>query len=181
MSAVRCYELTDGFRVGATLEQTWAFFSSAKNLPEIRPPWLGFTIHTPESITIQKDTIFDYTIRWMKIPVKWKTRIIEWDQPRRFADLQTGGPYALWYHEHAFEPDGHGGVRCSDRVVYRLPFGPVGRLTHAMLVKNQLDEIFHHRRRTIAKHLGGISAAQENIEFRTVAVQREWYAQHRRG
>lgn len=158
------YELTDQFLVPATLDRVWEFFSTAANLPRITPPWLGFTITTPEPLVIQQDAIFDYTIRWMGVPVKWRTRIIEWNPPNRFVDLQERGPYALWWHEHRFEPR-EGGVMCWDRVLYRLPLGLVGRLTHSVMVKRQLRQIFLHRRQVIGSALGGIEPACPEIGF----------------
>lgn len=163
------YELTDHFLVPATIERVWEFFSTAGNLPKITPPWLGFTITTPQPLIIQKDAVFDYTIRWMNVPVKWRTRIIEWEPPQRFVDMQERGPYGLWWHEHRFEPTG-GGVLCWDRVLYRLPFGPLGRLTHAMVVRRQLIEIFRHRRDVIGRELGGLEPRQGDVQIRRLGA-----------
>jgi ligand-binding SRPBCC domain-containing protein len=87
------YELTDHFIVAASLENTWAFFSRAENLPRITPPWLRFTNQTPEPIHIRLDSTLDYTIRWAGIPIRWRTRIIDWTPPTQFIDLQIRGPY----------------------------------------------------------------------------------------
>ena len=37
----------------------------------------------------------------------------------------------------------------EDVVRYELPFGPLGRLVHALRVRRQLEEIFEFRRRAI--------------------------------
>src|SRR3954447_155753 len=99
------YELSDHFAVGANIEQTWQFFSTATNLPLITPPWLNFTIDMPDGVEIRKDTLLHYRIRAMGMVMKWESKILEWEPPRRFVDLQTRGPYKLWWHEHRFEPD----------------------------------------------------------------------------
>jgi ligand-binding SRPBCC domain-containing protein len=160
------YELTDEFDVSATLDQAWAFFSNAANLPAITPPWLGFVIRTPESVIIQKDAIFDYTIRVIGIPMKWKTKILDWQPPTRFVDLQIKGPYALWHHEHRFTPLESGGIRCFDRVIYQLPLGLIGRLMHAVMVKRQLIEVFRYRRSVIGSRLGGFKTVQADVQIR---------------
>ena len=157
------YQLLDEFDVNADLDRVWQFFSTAGNLPRITPAWMNFEIHTPESVAIQQDTVFDYTIRWLGIPFHWKSRILDWDPPRRFVDIQVRGPYSLWHHEHRFTPLKSGGVRCFDRVIYQLPLGPIGRLTHGMMVRNQLIEIFRHRRRVIGESLGGVRAVQDDV------------------
>lgn len=156
------YQLTDRFVVASDARKTWEFFSTAANLPNITPPWLNFTIRTPGDIQIQMDTLLDYTIRWMKVPVKWRTRIIDWSPPRQFIDLQIRGPYTLWHHQHTFTPMDEG-VECSDRVIYKLPGGVVGRGVHRAFVKRQLLTIFRYRREVIAKHLGWVRAVQDDV------------------
>ena len=48
---MKCYELTDSFTVAASAEAVWEFFSEAKNLPRITPPWLHFQIvASPEKL-----------------------------------------------------------------------------------------------------------------------------------
>lgn len=146
------YQLSDRFLVTSSIEKTWDFFGRAENLPKITPPWLHFTnVAGPTRIT--DGSILDYTIRWMGVKVKWRTKIIDWSPPRQFIDLQIRGPYALWHHQHVFEPC-DGGVMCSDRVIYRLPMPVIGRMTHGLVVKNQLLEIFRFRRKVISENLG---------------------------
>lgn len=159
------YELTDRFVVSSDVQKTWQFFSTADNLPAITPPWLNFTIRTPGKITIELDTLIDYTITWMKVPVRWRTRIIDWSPPHQFIDLQTRGPYTLWHHQHTFTPIEEG-VECTDRVIYKLPTGPLGRLIHAAFVRRQLLEIFRYRRTVIAKNLGWVRAVQPDVQIR---------------
>jgi ligand-binding SRPBCC domain-containing protein len=163
----RLYALTDQFVVAASPAETWRFFSAAESLPLITPPWLAFTMRMPGTIDIAQDTLLDYTIAWLGIPVRWRTRIIDFSPPRQFIDLQIQGPYALWHHQHTFEPVA-GGVLCRDRVIYQLPFGPLGRITHALLVRRQLGAIFRYRRRVIARELGWVRAVQDDIEIRAV-------------
>ena len=162
------YELTDAFVVRANLDETWSFFSAADNLPAITPPWLRFTVTTPGPIHIQHGTHIEYTIRWAGLPVRWRTRIIDWTPPRQFIDLQLKGPYTLWHHQHTFEPAPEGTL-CRDRVLYKIPFGPMGRLLHTLMIRKQLIEIFAFRRKVIAERLGWVRAEQANVE--TVAVR----------
>jgi ligand-binding SRPBCC domain-containing protein len=161
------YELTDHFVVKSDPDKTWDFFSRAENLPRITPPWLSFEVRTPGSIEIRDGTLLDYTIRWMGVPVRWRTRIIDWSPPRQFIDLQLRGPYALWHHQHVFEPV-EDGVSCRDRVLYKLPAGPLGRVAHAAMVKRQLTEIFRFRRKVIADELGWVRAVQDDVRITRV-------------
>lgn len=156
------YQLTDSFEVRANIDECWKFFGTADNLPRITPPWLGFTVDDPPLAGgIRQDSIFNYTIRWCGIPIRWRTRIIDWSPPRQFIDLQIKGPYALWHHQHTFEP-GASGVICRDRVVYQLPVPLFRRIAHPLMVGPQLCEIFEFRRKVIGEHLGWVRAVQEH-------------------
>lgn len=93
-------------------------------------------------------TLIDYRLRLFGIPFRWRTRIVEFEPPRRFVDVQLHGPYALWEHTHEFVPAADG-TRMRDRVRYALPFGPLGRLAHALVVARTLERIFDFRRARI--------------------------------
>jgi ligand-binding SRPBCC domain-containing protein len=160
------YELTDHFEVAADLDRAWQFFSTPGNLPLITPRWLGFAMAMKTPVTIELDAMLDYTIRWMKIPIKWRTRIIDWSPPRQFIDLQVSGPYRLWHHQHRFEPSSRGGTVCFDRVVYALPVPLLRRLVHPLIVRRQLREVFRFRRRAIGQRLGWVRPVQDDVEIR---------------
>ena len=153
------YQLTDQFVVKSDLEQTWDFFSKAENLPRITPAWMRFEIKTPPPINIRQDTILDYAIHWMGIPMGWKSQIIDWSPPRQFIDLQLRGPYELWHHQHTFTASEEGTI-CTDRVTYKVPGWIVGRMMNAMIVRRQLTGIFEYRRTVIAKELGMVREIQ---------------------
>ena len=159
------YELTDRFVVAADLAKTWGFFSAAENLPAVTPPWLSFKVLTRAPVAMGQDALLDYTIRWMGVPVRWRTRVIDGSPPRQLIDLQVRGPYALWHHQHVFSETPEG-VECMDRVVYKLPLGPAGRLVHAAAVRRQLVRIFRFRRSVIGQRLGWVRAVQADVEVR---------------
>jgi ligand-binding SRPBCC domain-containing protein len=140
--------------VSASLDKVFAFFENAENLARITPGWLNFQVKTPIPIVMTSGTEIEYTINWLGLPVRWKTRIAVYDPPNRFIDEQVSGPYATWIHLHTFEPVEEG-VLMTDRVTYRLPFGPVGRLGHRLLVRKQLNHIFDYRRDVINNLFNG--------------------------
>ena len=131
------------------LREVFAFFEDPRNLGRITPPWLNFRIVNPDAIEMNAGAEINYVIGWMGLPMKWKTIIKSYDPPHQFIDEQARGPYALWHHEHTFEetPDG---VLIGDRVDYKLPFGPLGGIAHALVVKRQLRAIFRYRQQAIA-------------------------------
>ena len=90
--------------------------------------------------------LIEYRLRLHGVPVRWLTRIEEWEPGRRFVDAQLRGPYRLWHHTHAFEPDGDGGTLMRDTVRYALPLGPLGELAHRLFVRARPRAIFDFRR-----------------------------------
>ena len=95
----------------------------------------------------------DYTIRWLGLPLRWKTLITAYDPPHSFVDQQVRGPYSLWQHSHSFEETPEGTV-VSDRVDYRLPLGPLGGIANSLVVARQLRGIFSYRQRAMNDLLG---------------------------
>ncbi|MFL6447720.1 MAG: SRPBCC family protein [Bryobacteraceae bacterium] len=138
---------------GRPLRETFAIFEDPYNLAKITPPWLNFRVTSTERVQMREGAEIHYLIRWLKLPVRWKTIITECDPPYKFVDEQERGPYALWRHHHTFEetPDG---TEVMDRVDYRLPFGLIGRLAHALVVRRQLLAIFRYRQRELGKMFG---------------------------
>lgn len=99
---------------------------------------------------MRQGALIEYTIRVMGIPVRWRTHICEYDPPRGFTDKQQRGPYALWHHVHTFE-ETDGGTTMKDHVTYAIPFGILGKMTHALYVSEKLDRIFDYRAEAIRR------------------------------
>ena len=140
-------------RVGLPVERAFEFYGDAFNLEAITPPWLGFAVTTPAPVTMAAGAHLDYRLRLHGVPVRWRTRIEEWEPPHRFVDVQVSGPYSLWEHTHEFEPAGAGATMISDRVRYALPLGPLGDLAHRLFVRRDVERIFDYRREAVAERL----------------------------
>jgi len=125
-------------------EEVFSFFSDAKNLELITPPWLNFKILDQSSPQIQSGTILNYKLKIHGIPVRWKTEILVWEPPFRFVDVQLKGPYSLWHHTHLFEAK-DGGTLMKDIVRYRVPLGMLGRILTGAWVRRDIRGIFEHR------------------------------------
>ena len=152
-ASVKFYTLRRQQWIPRPVDQVFAFFSDARNLEEITPPWLGFRTLTPGPIRLEQGTRIRYRLRIHGAPVRWTTEIRLWDPPRRFVDVQLSGPYQLWHHTHRFE-ECDGGTWMTDVVRYRLPFGALGRLVHAWIVRRDVAGIFDYRSRRITEIFG---------------------------
>ena len=131
------------------IERAFEFFSRAENLEAITPPLLKFRITTPGPIEMRAGTLIRYRLRLRGFPVRWLTRIEEWDPPHGFVDQQLRGPYALWHHTHTFEAIDETHTRMVDLVRYGQRLGPLGSLAEHLVVRRDLDRIFDFRRDSI--------------------------------
>jgi ligand-binding SRPBCC domain-containing protein len=138
--------------VARPLDEVFAFFSRASNLERITPPWLRFSVLTPEPIEMRAGTLIDYRLRVRGVPLGWRSRIEQWQENTKFVDRQLRGPYRLWHHTHEFEQAG-AGTLVRDRVDYALPFGPLGEVAHRAVVRD-LRRIFDYRNAAVTRLLG---------------------------
>lgn len=157
------YRLTCELLSTLPIHDVFAFFEDPRNLAKITPPWLRFTVTSDGDLEMRDGLMIEYEIRWMNFPMKWKSLTVEYQPPVRFADQQLEGPYARWHHHHDFEAI-EGGTIIRDTVNYALPFGILGRLAHAAVVKRQLLAIFRYRQKALASMLpGNITPIQEPV------------------
>jgi len=141
--------------IPASLDEVWGFICRPENLREITPAYMGFEITSREVPEVMyPGLIIAYKVRPVAgLPLTWVTEITHMEEGKYFVDEQRAGPYALWHHEHLLEPV-EGGVRMTDIVSYKLPFGPLGDLVHALLVRRQLKSIFDFRVAAVEKRFG---------------------------
>jgi hypothetical protein len=141
---VKVHRLVREQLLGGSLDDVFAFFSDVRNLERMTPRWLGFRILGTPPDPLREGAVIDYSIRLAGVPVRWRTRIVDWQPGRQFSDTQERGPYALWDHTHSFR-EVAGGVLMRDEVRYALPLGPLGSLAHALAVRASLGRIFDYR------------------------------------
>jgi hypothetical protein len=139
-------------RLPGAPDEVFPFFADAGNLEAITPPLLRFAVVSPRPIEMRVGTIIEYVLKLHGLPIRWLTRIEEWEPGVRFVDMQLSGPYRLWHHTHEFEPDGAGHTRMRDIVRYALPAWPLGELAMP-LVRRDLARIFDFRRDEVAQRL----------------------------
>ena len=148
------YELHCRMVAPVSIQEAFEVFENPHNLARITPPWLNFRVTSSEEIVMRKDVRIEYKIRWMAIPIRWRTRIAEYDPPYSFVDEQEHGPYVLWRHRHTFMQL-ETGTLVDDIVRYQPPMGPLGSLVHDWLITRQLKEIFRFRHEALRGIWGG--------------------------
>lgn len=144
-------------------DEVFAFFADASNLEAITPPFLRFRILSPLPIEMRQGARIDYALSLAGMPLKWRTRITEWEPGVRFVDEQESGPYRLWRHTHRFEDQG-GATRMHDLVEYAEPLGALGWVAHVLFVERALDRIFDYRREGIRRRFGSDRRASPTVD-----------------
>src|SRR3954452_6161023 len=142
------YQLERSTFIPRPRAQVFAFFSDAHNLERLTPGFLQFRILTPDPIVMRPGTLIDYQIRLYRIPVRWKTRISEFNPNRSFVDVQLSGPYRTWHHLHWFT-EVPGGTEMHDCVHYEMRFGFLGSMGRWLFVRSALERIFDYRNAAI--------------------------------
>ncbi len=87
------------------------------------------------------------------IKMNWVTEITHVKEKEYFVDEQRFGPYSLWHHKHFIKAI-PGGVEMTDIVDYKIPFGFLGDIANALMVKKQLKEIFDYRFKKVEEIFG---------------------------
>jgi ligand-binding SRPBCC domain-containing protein len=137
------------------IDDVFGFFTEARNLEKLTPPWPRFEVLSEGPITMAAGTLIDYRISWRGIPLRWRTEIEIWEPGRRFVDRQILGPYRLWRHEHLFEERGDGTA-----VVDHVEYAPIGgALANRLIVARDVARIFAYRHEVLRRDFGRASTA----------------------
>jgi ligand-binding SRPBCC domain-containing protein len=145
-ACVRVREFKSEILLPKPIDEVFAFFSDACNLQLLTPPWVHFQILTPCPIQMRPGALIDYRIRIRGIPIRWRTRITEWQPPHRFVDEQLRGPYRQWIHEHTFEARGQQTL-ARDHVRYAAPLD----FLFGAWVTRDVQRIFAYRTEILLK------------------------------
>ncbi|MGN6247377.1 MAG: SRPBCC family protein [Ginsengibacter sp.] len=153
---MKTYEFSAQQFLHIGLQKAWDFFSDAENLSVITPPELQFKILAPvKDREIYEGMLIDYKVRPLfNIPLSWQTEISKVEKPYLFVDKQLKGPYKTWEHTHRFI-EKENGTLMEDSVKYSLPFGMIGKLTHSIMVREKIENIFAYRRQILNQLFNG--------------------------
>ena len=142
---MKLYTLERSQSIRASVNEVWSFFTDPHNLAKLTPPWLELNVPADTPHEVHPGMIIGYRIRALaRVSASWITEITHVADRRLFVDEQRFGPYRFWHHQHHFREIDQG-VEVRDIVHYSLPLGPLGRLTHELVIKKRLKEIFDYR------------------------------------
>ena len=134
--------------IAAPLEDVFAFHLDTRNAALISPP--GTRILGVEgTFPVVSGAIVTMRMRQRPMPfgMTWRVRIEDVTAPERIVNVAERSPFGAWRHEHLFAALEGGRTRMTDRVTYRLPAGPLGRIADRIAVRRQLSSAFEERHR----------------------------------
>lgn len=131
--------------VRATVEEVWAFHSSAEALRVLTPKERHVEL-IDKDLSVREGALHRIRVRQFGLPLLWYARISEVEPPHAFTDTAERSPFPFWRHRHEFleHPEG---CLLKDTVDYVPPGGPLSGLVDALVVSKQLDELFRFRHR----------------------------------
>jgi ligand-binding SRPBCC domain-containing protein len=151
--------------LAAPLDAAWAFHQDVgRALPLLSPPASDVRVISADlparlgqRVVIAPRVLPGVRVRWVarievfeppppaEPPLPGPPRCGQPPRATRFVDVQESGPFAAWRHEHVFGEAGPAATRLTDRVTYRVRFGPLGRLADALFVRRQVEAMFRFR------------------------------------
>jgi ligand-binding SRPBCC domain-containing protein len=153
---------THTFPLPANVEDAFALFADPRYLDLLTPSW--FRLRPAQEIPDQLGCGFEisYRIRWRGLPLRWTSRLTDWQPPAFFAYEQLRGPYAFFRHEHCFVPTADG-TEVRDHVLFRTHGG---RLIDRLVARPDLERIFVYRERQAVPLLRERQAARRSSSGR---------------
>ena len=142
-------------KINRPISEIWDFISDPRNLKKITPEYMGFDI-TSENVPekMYEGMIISYKVTpLLGIKTTWVTEITHLKENSYFVDEQRIGPYKIWHHQHILE-EIEKGTLMTDIVSYKPPFGFLGNIANAFIIKGKLNEIFEYRTKALNEIYG---------------------------
>lgn len=72
------HRLSRNQEIGRSSDEVFDFFSNAANLEALTPPFLHFRFLTELPTEMRTGARIEYALSLFGVPIRWKTRIVEW-------------------------------------------------------------------------------------------------------
>ena len=109
-------------------------------------------VEAPAGGVFTEGTTATWRARHFGIPFRLRSVVFDIDPPRAFSDRQVSGPFGAYLHEHWFA-EHPVGTLMRDTVTFRSPFGPLGRIVDAVVMRRYMRRLIAERNETIAAEL----------------------------
>lgn len=132
-------------RIAAEPERVFAFHTDPENLLRITPPGMKVEVAFQDPMAPGARVVL--RVRPLPLVVQlWEMEFDVYEPPHRMRDVQRRGPFRLWQQTRTFRAE-RGGTLLVDEVEYELPFGILGRVANALVVRRQIRGMFAYRQK----------------------------------
>ena len=152
------YQIHKTQKLAVSIDEIWEFISNPSNLKRITPPEMGFDITSGNgAAAMYAGMIITYKVSPLfGIKMNWVTEISQVEEKKFFIDEQRIGPYKFWHHQHKISKI-ENGVLMEDMITYQPPFGILGGILNAVMIKKSLNKIFDFRGQVLKEIYGELS------------------------
>ncbi len=137
-------EYTKKTQINVPVDRLFDWHARNGAINRLTPPWAPLDLISRKGQGIDKGVQVAFRMKVMGVPRVWEAEHFDFQENRLFRDRQTRGPFAKWEHHHLFHAAGPGTSVMEDKVVYRLPMGPLS-LPFARHAHKELERIFRYR------------------------------------
>jgi ligand-binding SRPBCC domain-containing protein len=137
--------------INAPIEQVFHFHDDTRNLLKITPPNINVRIKAMGTPGLHYQVTLT-VVMFRLLPMKWVVRITEYEPPFRMTDEQVSGPFTTWKQTRLLR-EVEGGTELTDVVEYEAPFGVLGRIANALVIKRQIADMFSYRQQATKRLL----------------------------
>ncbi|MFN6113563.1 MAG: SRPBCC family protein [Bacteroidota bacterium] len=138
-------------RINAPIEKVFHFHDDTRNLLKITPPDIKVSIETMGSPGLGYEVTLKVR-QFMVFVMRWHVKITVYEPPVLMVDEQVSGPFRTWKQTRRLRQV-EGGTELTDIVEYEAPFGPLGRIVNALVIRRQIEKMFTYRQATTKKLL----------------------------
>ncbi len=147
--------------IEAPIADVFAFHRDTRNAKRIghwAQPILGVEGDFP--LDEGDEVVLRVLVLPVPVPQRWRVRVRTLQEPSLLVDETLDGPFRTFVHEHRFTDLGDGRTLMTDHIEYELPFGALGRLADALVVRRLMRPTFAHRQRRTQELLGNLREAE---------------------
>lgn len=135
--------ITSTVLIDAPIEKVFFFHNDTSNLLKITPPNIKVTIESMGEPGLGYEVILKVR-QFGLFTMRWHVKITEYEPPTRMTDVQISGPFRSWKQVRSLRSV-DGGTELTDTVDYEPPFGVLGVLANALIIRRQITSMFAYR------------------------------------
>ncbi len=141
------HEFIRSTALAAPIERVYAFHADPENIHAISPPGQTAVVLEGGGPAGEGKTFAISVTLLGFIPLRWQGQWSIVDPPVLLCDIASSALFPHWEHRHEFRALPSGGTEMTDRLRYRLAFGPFGRLLGSTVVRVIFGRVFALRHR----------------------------------